>query len=54
MKDILNLLENYLAEDNPRKWAKLSSQINYRRLHLMLLKEILIELRKLNQSGINS
>jgi len=48
MKDILNLLEDYTAENNPRKWAKLSSQINYRRLHLMLLKEILIELRRLN------
>jgi len=54
MKDILNLLENYIAEDNPRKWAKLSSQVNYRRLHLMLLKEILMELRKLNQSSLNS
>lgn len=44
-KDILDLLEQYIPEDNPRKWAKLSSTINYRRLHLLLLKEILLEMR---------
>jgi len=49
-KDILALLEEYISEDNPRKWAKLSSDINYRRLHLLLLKEILLELRKIRES----
>jgi len=50
MKDIIEELEEYIPEDNPKKWAKLSSSINYRRLHLSLLKEILIELRKMNRS----
>lgn len=48
MNDILSELENYIPENNPRKWAKLSSDINYRRLEIALLKEILIELKKLN------
>jgi hypothetical protein len=48
MKDILDLLEEYIPEDNPRKWAKLNSLLDYRRLHLSLLKAILIELRKMN------
>ncbi len=49
MKDIIEILEEYIPVDNHKKWAKLSSDVNYRRLHLMLLKEILIELRKMNQ-----
>lgn len=48
MADIITLLEDYIPEDNPRKWAKLASNINYRRLQLLLLKEILLELRKIN------
>jgi hypothetical protein len=48
-KDILEVLESYISGNDPRKWAKLSSTIGYRRLVLALLKEILIELRKLNQ-----
>lgn len=44
-QDILDLLKKYLPEDNPRKWAKLSSTVNYRRLNLLLLKEVLQELR---------
>lgn len=48
-KDVLDLLEEYLPADDPAKWAKLSSTINSRRLQLLLLREILIELRKLNQ-----
>ena len=46
MKDILEVLEDYIPEDNPKKWAKLASTINYRRLTLILLKDILRELRK--------
>jgi hypothetical protein len=49
-QDILNLLAEYIPEDNPRKWAKLSSTINYRRLNLLLLKEILQELRTINKT----
>jgi hypothetical protein len=48
-KDILEVLESYIPSNDSRKWAKLSSTISYRRLVLSLLKEILIELRKLNQ-----
>ena len=46
MKDILEVLEDYIPDDNPKKWAKLSSTINYRRLVLALLREILKETRK--------
>jgi len=49
MKEILEVLEDYIPEDNSRKWARLSSDIEYRRLNLLLLKEILCELRKLTQ-----
>jgi len=48
-KDILEILEGYIPENEPRKWAKLASTINYRRLVLSLLREILIELRSLNR-----
>ena len=49
MKDILEILEEYIPEDSPRKWAKLNSTIESRRLQLLMLKEILLELRKLNE-----
>ena len=49
MADVLKLLENYISEENPRKRAKLSSLINYRWLQLLLLKEILVEIRGLNK-----
>ena len=45
--DIADLLEPYLSED-PARWAKLSSDIRWRRMQLLLLREILLELRKLN------
>ena len=48
-KDIIELLDEYIPADNPRKWQKLQSEIDSRRLELMLLKEILLELRKLNE-----
>jgi hypothetical protein len=46
-KDIIELTEEYASDDSLR-WAKLSSDINYRRLEILLLREILVELRKLN------
>ncbi len=49
-KDIAELVAEYLPED-PTRWGKLSSEIQWRRLQLMLLKEILTELRKLNQAA---
>ena len=53
-QDILELLEDYIPADNRSKWGKLTSEIDSRRLELLLLKEILIELRKLNQSRTGS
>ena len=50
-KDIIDLLEDYIPADNPKKWSKLSSTVESRRLELMLLKEILLELRELTQRG---
>jgi hypothetical protein len=32
------------------QWGKLSSQVTSRRLELLLLREILVELRKLNET----
>ena len=47
--DILDAVESYLPDD-PHKWSKLASEIQWRRLQLMLLREILVEVRKLNQT----
>ncbi|MDP6783057.1 MAG: hypothetical protein QGG56_05755 [Dehalococcoidia bacterium] len=48
-KDVLELVEGYVGED-PLQWGKLSSQVTSRHLELLLLREILVELRKLNQT----
>jgi len=48
-QDIIALLDEYIPADNQRKWQKLQSEIESRRLELMLMKEILLELRKLNE-----
>ena len=48
-RDATELAEGYLAED-PTKWAKLSSNIQWRRLQLLLLREIVLELRKLSRA----
>jgi hypothetical protein len=46
-QDVAKMVERYLSED-PVKWGKLASDIQWRRLQLLLLREILLELRKLN------
>jgi hypothetical protein len=46
-QDVAELTQEYLSDD-PLRWAKLASDINWRRLQLLLLREILIELRNLN------
>ncbi len=46
-RDVVEMIQEYLADD-PAKWAKLASNIQWRRLELLLLREILLELRKLN------
>ena len=51
-KDVIDLLEDYIPQDNPKKWAKLASTVESRRLELMLLKEILLELRELNKTRL--
>ena len=48
-RDVLDLVEPFLSED-PSRWAKLSSDIQWRRLQLLLLREILVELRELNHT----
>jgi hypothetical protein len=50
-QDVAELIQEYLSDD-PLKWAKLASDMNWRRLQLILLREILIELRKLNQTSL--
>ncbi len=49
-KDIIDLLEDYIPADNPKKWAKLSSTVESRRLELLLLRVILLELRRLREA----
>jgi hypothetical protein len=47
-QDVLEILEVYRSGEMG-KTAKLASTLHYRRLQLLLLGEILAELRKLNQ-----
>lgn len=51
VQDIAETVEEYLSED-PVKWGKLASNIQWRRLQLLLLREILVELRKLNAKSL--
>ena len=46
-EDIIERVDKYIAGDET-KWAKLSSTVQYRAMELSLLREILVELRKLN------
>jgi hypothetical protein len=46
-RDVAELVERYVSDD-PTKWGKLASDVQWRRLQLLLLREILVELRKLN------
>jgi hypothetical protein len=50
-KNAADIVEELLSDD-PKKWGKLSSDITYRRLELLLLRDILVELKKLNKSAI--
>jgi hypothetical protein len=47
-QDVLELVESYRSGD-PHKCGKLASTLHWRRLQLMLLSEILTELRKWNE-----
>ena len=46
-KDVVDLAGEYLSDD-PLRWAKLASDVTYRRMEILLLREILVELRKLS------
>jgi len=49
-RDIVEIVGEYVSED-PARWGKLASDVQWRRLQLLLLREILVELRKLNGEG---
>ena len=49
-RDIAEQIEPYLSED-PTKWGKLASDIQWRRLQLLLLRQILLELRELREAA---
>jgi hypothetical protein len=46
-RDVAETVQEYLSDD-PAKWGKLASDVQWRRLQLLLLREILVELRKLS------
>ena len=50
-RDVIELVEGYISDD-PAKWGKLASDVQWRRMQLLLLREILVELRKLNCQGL--
>ena len=49
-RDIVEMVGEYESED-PARWGRLASDVQWRRLTLLLLREILVELRKLNGEG---
>jgi hypothetical protein len=50
-RDVVDLVEPFLSED-PTQWGKLASDVQWRRLQLLLLREILLELRKINRKDL--
>lgn len=50
-RDVAEMVEEYLSDDST-KWGKLASTIQWRRLQLLLLREILVELRKLSAAAL--
>jgi hypothetical protein len=50
-QDIAAVVAEYLSDD-PTKWGKLASTVQWRRMELLLLREILVELRKLNAASV--
>jgi hypothetical protein len=49
-QDVVKQVGGILSDD-PARWGKLASDIQYRRLVLLPLREVLIELRELNEAG---
>jgi hypothetical protein len=50
-RDVAAMVDELSSEDST-KWGKLASNVHWRRLQLLLLREILLELRKLNRQGL--
>jgi len=48
-KDVAEILDKYVPIDDETRWAKLSSTVHFRAFELLLLREILLELRELNK-----
>lgn len=48
-QDIVEQIEPYRSSE-PSRWARLASNVLWRRLVLLLLTEILVELRALNNT----
>ena len=48
MADIVDVVDSFITAEDRRRWAKMSSTMNSRALEILLLREILVELRKLN------
>ncbi len=46
-RSAIEITEEFLSDD-PKKWGKLASDVTYRRLELLLLRDILMELKKLS------
>ena len=46
-QDIVEQVEPYRASE-PSRWAKLASNVQWRRLVILLLREIVVELRQIN------
>ena len=51
-QDIVELIEPYRASE-PGRWAKLAGNVLWRRLVLLLLREIVVELRNI-KTGLHS
>jgi hypothetical protein len=49
-QDVVELTARYLSDD-PSRWAKLASDVQWRRLQLLLFREILLELRELRSGA---
>ena len=47
-QDVAQMVERYLSDD-PAQWGRLASDIQWRRLQLLLLREILLELKELQR-----
>ena len=48
-QDVVELVEPYRASE-PGRWAKLASNVQWRRLVVLLLREIVVELRAIRGS----